>query len=73
MSKKKETNEVYATSQLERAISLSLEKPQAMLTRNFSRISKVLYFVATQLPLPHIKVDQAVKQSMQTFQDATWK
>ena len=73
MSKKKETNEVYATSQLERAISLSLEKPQAMLTRNFSRISKVLYFVATQLPLPHIKVDQAVKQSMQTFLDATWK
>ena len=72
-SSKKDTAEIYATSQLERAVSISLEKPQAMLTRNFSRISKILYFVSTQLPLPHIKIDPSVKQAMRSFLDETWK
>ena len=72
-SSKKDTAEIYATSQLERAVSISLEKPQAMLTRNFSRISRILYFVSTQLPLPHIKIDPSVKQAMRSFLDETWK
>ena len=73
MTSKKEKVEIYATSQLERTVSLSLEKPQAMLTRNFPRISKILYFVATQLPLPHIKIDPSVKQAMQSFLNETWQ
>ena len=73
MSKKKENAEIFATSLLERVISLSLEKPQAMLNKNITRLSRILYFIATQLPLPHIKIDQSVKQSMQAFLDETWQ
>ena len=65
--------EIYATSLLERTVSLSIEKPQEMLTRNFPRISKILYFVSTQLPLPHIKIDPSVKQAMRAFLDETWQ
>ncbi len=72
MTYQKEKTEAYATSQIERNITLSLEKPQIMMTRSFSHIRKVLYFVATQMPLPTLKIEDSIKQSMQKFINDTW-
>ena len=72
MTYQKEKTKAYATSQIERNITLSLEKPQIIMTRSFSHIRKVLYFVATQMPLPTLKIEDSIKQSMQKFINDTW-
>lgn len=72
MSQKKEKTEVYATSILERKVTLSLEKPQAMMAKHFTKINKILYFIATILPLPNVGIEQEVKDAMIKFVDATW-
>lgn len=72
-NEKKKKAEVFAASRIERNVTISLEKPQVLIARHFVRVSRILYFMSTILPLPNVKIAPEVKDAMVQFLADSWK